>query len=298
MSLEEINLLTVEDCSAELITRLELEEGVEPTLEQLEAALIVYKAELFELEEARLAGIKAELTIEYNLINHPDRIELTGEETIEQLKEMIAELFEKINHADAVIRFNALEFIHAEIPELNLEELTSESIYQWCDSLENSEANEIERLRVEGLTTRFNSLHGMTFHAHHNDIPNSAAWLRDLLLGDHEFAEASITGLESTDMIVVAERTKAEALEQLELDGLQAEELCKKIYRMIVGYNKNNLTPEQFPIAVTQYGLAQSHLRNYWPSEAKKEIEKVIENDVYPQEFKDLMLEVFVKAGY
>lgn len=57
MTLQEIQDLTIEDCVLILRSRLELAEDEEATVEQLEAELVIYKQELTEAEEARLAEV-------------------------------------------------------------------------------------------------------------------------------------------------------------------------------------------------------------------------------------------------
>ena len=57
MTIQEINELTIEQVEPTLLQRLELEEGQEPTQEQLEAEFEAYKAELIAEEESRLAEL-------------------------------------------------------------------------------------------------------------------------------------------------------------------------------------------------------------------------------------------------
>jgi len=53
-TLEQINELKLEDVESIILMRLELEEGQEATEEQLQAEFEAYKAELIEVEKARL----------------------------------------------------------------------------------------------------------------------------------------------------------------------------------------------------------------------------------------------------
>lgn len=249
-------------------------------------------------QENREAIERESLVEEYSQIIHADKVALDGSETNAEIQAMISELYEKINHADAVKRFNDMVLVKVEKPLVDLMSIFSGEINTLCDQLEAEDKRLVEKERVDGLYDRFNSLEELTFRAVHPDIPNKEAWVRDLMLVPHDEAIAAIEALEAADVTVKSERIKAEELAQLESDGAFAENLCKRIYRMIVGYNKNNLPVESFPVAVEQYGLAQSHLRNYWPSEAKAEIIKVRANDVYPEDFKNLIISVFEDAGY
>lgn len=57
MTLQEIQELTIEDCVEVLRERLGLAEDESASVEQLESELELYKAELIEVEEARLAEV-------------------------------------------------------------------------------------------------------------------------------------------------------------------------------------------------------------------------------------------------
>jgi len=301
MTITEINNLQVIDVYDTLMERLALLELVEPTEEMtternsvLLTELGIYKAELIAEEEAR---IKLEALAFYVSIKEEADIGLTASNTIDEILAQI----EVVELRNSVIAFNALTLLLAIKPELNTE-LSSIQIRELIKSLENEEAYLIEQARVAGIHTRLDAIKDDLFESLKNsgNEKQNTAWFRNhtIVEMDHTEAENLLMTIEAQAIAEKIIRLKREDLETLEEDGMKAELLCKRIYRMIVGYNSKFLTLEQFPTAVAQYGLAQSHLRNYWPSEAKKEIEKTIENDVYPQDFKDKMLEVFAENGY
>ena len=126
MNIEEINNLTIEDCT-EILTERILESMVdaEITDELLEAELVLYKDELIVIEEQRIEDALAQ---------------------------------EVLDKEAAILDYNSATFIHVEKLPMIFADMTSSQIVDALGSLLHQEESIIEQLRFEEMTARFDAL--------------------------------------------------------------------------------------------------------------------------------------------
>ncbi len=141
---------------------------------------------------------------------------------------------------------------------------------------------ENERLRKVDIVQRWEAMtrNVSTLRSLH-DIPNPAAWLRDLLLNeDHTFVEDFLVEIETAHPSVDAAETFQEEIALNIQQGADSQNLCNSILALVGGHNiAANLTTEEIQAFIVSFTTIQTLLKNNMPTTAKPLIEVVVGYD-------------------
>lgn len=133
------------------------------------------------------------------------------------------------------------------------------------------------------------------------DKANAKVYMRDLIndISRAVEAETLMIEIEAKDV----ELTTAQVIQQTKAArkelGMKARKICEEVLDVVAGWNiSRELTSEQVNQMITNFAIANTHLKNFRPNSAKTAIQEIeIDGILVTQEMYDEVIEVFTING-